>query len=226
MVTLFEIFHLVLCKFFFPVNHVLLLGCSRSCGVNYLAFIPRCQHLISNSLQCMLCVLLFEGRIKMNKFNVDVRQVNAPKVTADIDWSLLKDDQTTRALIEHWQKEHEYRQMAMMGVWDTPRMNTDDFLSGLNPRVMEDNPLAELLKGLLERVDRREGPFSWFWGYDWDGYRRESLDKRFLARLIANENVCDDEICEISKDTPMAQFNEAMDLFYDWCDSSSVWVDK
>ncbi len=40
--------------------------------------------------------------------------------------------------------------MAMMGVWDTPRMNTDDFLSGLNPRVMEDNPTAELLKGLLE----------------------------------------------------------------------------
>ena len=119
----------------------------------------------------------------MNKFNIDVRQVDVPKVTADIDWSMLKDDQTTRDLIEHWQREQQYRQKAMMGIWDTPRMDSDDFLSRLNPTVMQDNPLAELLRYLLEKADTMNGPFSWFWGCDWGDYRRESLDKRFLARL-------------------------------------------
>uniref|UniRef100_A0AAU7PI89 Uncharacterized protein n=1 Tax=Salmonella phage SalP219 TaxID=3158864 RepID=A0AAU7PI89_9CAUD len=104
------------------------------------------------------------------------------------------------------------------------------------PEEWTDKTVHELAKEISRRI-KRKFPQHMIDGHDWDPRLTEVQDmfesvptlkehRDMLARLIANENVCDDEICEMSKDTPMTQFNEAMDLFYDWCDSSSVWVDK
>lgn len=118
----------------------------------------------------------------MSKF-IDVGEVVFPKVTADIDWSMAEHAQTTRDLIEYWQKEQEYRQKIMMGNWAAaPRINGDDFLSSIHEGMMQDNPLAEMFRHLLEKCDRVNGPFSWFW----DDCRRYDHEKRFLARLDIN----------------------------------------
>lgn len=119
----------------------------------------------------------------MNKHNIDVRSVVVPKVTADIDWSMLKDDQTTRDMLEQLQRqrEREYREMAMVGMWENPRASKDEFISRLQPKMVEDNPFVELLRELVDRVDVRDGPYSWLWGAYED--HKGGFDRRQFARL-------------------------------------------
>ena len=44
--------------------------------------------------------------------------------------------------------------------------------------------------------------------------------------LANDENVSDDELQDAIRHTPLVEFNEVMDSFYDWCDANDVWVNK
>lgn len=104
------------------------------------------------------------------------------------------------------------------------------------PEEWTDKTVHELAKEVARRI-KRKWPQHMIDGHDWDPNLTEIYDwfvsvpslkehRDMLARLIANENVSDDEICDLSNNTPMKEFNDAMDLFYDWCDRNLVWVEK
>lgn len=117
----------------------------------------------------------------------------------------------------------------MRDVWD--KRNGE-----CGPEEWTDKTVHELAKEIARRI-KRKWPHHMIDGHDWDPRLTEIYDwfesvptqkehREMLARLIANENVSDDEICDLSNNTPMKEFNEVMDLFYDWCDSNMVWVEK
>lgn len=104
------------------------------------------------------------------------------------------------------------------------------------PEEWTDKTVHELAKEIARRIGCKFAD-QMITGNNWDPHLTEIHDwfvsiptlaqhRSLLGRMIEDEGVSDDEICEISNNTPMKEFNDCMSLFYDWCDSNLVWVEK
>lgn len=115
----------------------------------------------------------------MNKEDIILKTVKVPSVMADIDWTKMRDDQTTQDMIKYLQFE---RQKALMANWEPVlQTNLDDkeLLSRFDEQMIDDNPMVELLHRLLQKTD--QGSFSWCWD---DFVGKEG--KRNLSRIEVN----------------------------------------
>lgn len=104
------------------------------------------------------------------------------------------------------------------------------------PEDWTDKTVHELAKEIARRIERKF-PQHMINGHDWDPALTEVYDwfvsiqtqqqyKSLVARMIEDGNVSDDEVSEITINTPMREFNNGMDLFYEWCDDNRVWINK
>lgn len=104
------------------------------------------------------------------------------------------------------------------------------------PEDWTDKTVHELAKEIARRI-KRYFPKQMVAGEQFDptlievyclfvSVPTQSDYRSLLSRMSKDEDVSDEEVCQIADYTPMKEFNDAMSSFYDWCDDNLVWVDK
>lgn len=104
------------------------------------------------------------------------------------------------------------------------------------PEDWTDKTVHELAKEIARRIERK---FSRYLldGNDCDFNLVEVYEsfkdlptlpeyRQRMENLLDDDSVTDEEALYFNELTPMKEFNQIMDMFYDWCDSNMVWVNK
>lgn len=104
------------------------------------------------------------------------------------------------------------------------------------PEQWTDKTVHELGKEMARRI-KRKWPQHMIDGDDWDPVLDEVHDlfhtvrtpaqhQKLMDDLMSDPTLTDEEYSAFVNETPMWEFNQAMAVFYDWCDRNRVWVTK
>lgn len=104
------------------------------------------------------------------------------------------------------------------------------------PEDWTDKTVHELAKEIARRIERKwpqlmldgdgDCDFDLVEIYDWFMAVPTPGEYKFMLTQLIKDDLDDDEYMEWSKRTPLVEFNEGMNIFYDWCDRNRVWVSK
>lgn len=135
--------------------------------------------------------------MKIGKHGISVVPVDN-FTPVDIDWTIMKDDQPTRDMIDLY-RQREYQKRAMMGYWDAKgsgigiRDLANECVDVLKRHTQEENPLIEMaqffiINGCLDH----SMTFSWFWNTNRRNEEGDPLRNLAHAEVFAEEIRGDD----------------------------------
>lgn len=104
------------------------------------------------------------------------------------------------------------------------------------PEDWTDKTVHELAKEIARRIERKF-PRYLIDGNDCDLNLVEVYEafkdlptlpeyRQRMENLLDDDSVTDEEVLYFNELTPMKEFNQIMNMFYDWCDRNMVWVNK